>query len=152
MEKNGWCCPVPSIYWQITKFHSSFWLNKISLHINTTFSFYSFILYFYVLFIYFCLFGLIFKKKFFLLCGSTLWQLQKFLQYIKYIMLEFIPSIIFLYLLFHPSVLRFCERKKKNDIFTCLRELHRELPCDTSMYICIIAQFDASLLFLFFLP
>jgi hypothetical protein len=31
------CSPVPSIYLQTTKFHS-LWLNKIPLHINTTFS------------------------------------------------------------------------------------------------------------------
>jgi hypothetical protein len=26
-----WCSPVPSIYLQMTKFHSSLWLNKIPL-------------------------------------------------------------------------------------------------------------------------
>jgi hypothetical protein len=33
-----WCSPVLSIYLQMTKFHSSLWLCKILLWINTTFS------------------------------------------------------------------------------------------------------------------
>jgi hypothetical protein len=33
-----WCSLVPSIYLWMTKFHSSLWLNKVPLCINTTFS------------------------------------------------------------------------------------------------------------------
>jgi hypothetical protein len=51
--------------------------------------------------------------------------------------------------LFHSPVLQFCKRKK-NYIFTCLRLLHREFPCDISMYTCIIAPVGSSLFFFYF--
>jgi hypothetical protein len=40
-------------------------------------------------------------------------------------------------------------REEKHDIFS-LRELPREFPCSTSMFLCIIAQFGSSPLFFFF--
>jgi hypothetical protein len=43
---------------------------------------------------------LFYKIFFIVLSGNTLWHLQKFLQYIKYIILEFTPSTIFLYPLY----------------------------------------------------
>jgi hypothetical protein len=36
--RSEWCSPVPSIYLRMVRFHSSSWLNKILLCINTTFS------------------------------------------------------------------------------------------------------------------
>jgi hypothetical protein len=40
--------------------------------------------------------------------------------------------------LFHTLALQFCTwKKEKKDIFACLKYLHREFPCDTSMHICI---------------
>jgi hypothetical protein len=44
------------------------------------------------------------------------------------------------------------KKKKKNDIFTSVRQLHREITCGASRYICIVARFGSSPLFLFFLP
>jgi hypothetical protein len=49
--------------------------------------------------------------------------------------------------LFLPPVLWFC----CSLIFACLRLLHREFPCGTSKFICIIARFGSSPLFFFFL-
>jgi hypothetical protein len=43
-------------------------------------------------------------------------------------------------------------KKKKNDIFHCLRRLHMEFSCSNSMFICIIPQFCSSPVFFFFLP
>jgi hypothetical protein len=42
----------------------------------------------------------------------------------------------------------FC--KRKNDIFVCLRQLHREYPCDISVYVCIIKWIGSSSLFFLF--
>jgi hypothetical protein len=50
--------------------------------------------------------------------------------------------------LFWPPVLHFCKRKKWH---FCLGKLHREFPCNISMYICIIIQIGLSSQFLFFL-
>jgi hypothetical protein len=40
--------------------------------------------------------------------------------------------------LFLPPCSPIFEKKEKNDIFICLRWLHKEFPCDISMYICIV--------------
>jgi hypothetical protein len=55
--------------------------------------------------------------------------------------------------LFHPPILWFCVKKgeEKNSILDCLRQLHQEFPCGTSMFVCIITQFGSSPLFFFFL-
>jgi hypothetical protein len=55
---------------------------------------------------FFCWFFL-FKKFFVVLCEDALWHLQKSLQYIKYIILEFTPSTILLYLLLPPFLEQF---------------------------------------------
>jgi hypothetical protein len=48
-----------------------------------------------------------------------------------------------------PPVLLLWEKKKrkKNDIFACLRKLCREFPCGTSMSVCIMAPIRCLLYF-----
>jgi hypothetical protein len=57
-------------------------------------------------------------------------------------------------LLFSDFVEEKREKIKKINIFVCLRLrlLHREFPCDISMYICIITPIDLSPLIFFILP
>jgi hypothetical protein len=42
--------------------------------------------------------------------------------------------------------------KEKNSIYVCVRELHREFPCDIPMHICVITWIASSTLFFSFLP
>jgi hypothetical protein len=43
------------------------------------------------------------------------------------------------------------KKEKRSNIFVYLRQLHREYPCGTSIYMCITARFGSSPPFFFFL-
>jgi hypothetical protein len=47
------------------------------------------------------------------------------------------------------SLILYKKRRRKNDIFGGLTQLHREFPCVTSVFICILVQFGSSPLFFF---
>jgi hypothetical protein len=142
---------------------------------------------------------LFFFFKLSVLCGDTLQNLQRFLQCINYIILEFAPSIPPLYPcssnswnscnryhygvykhvytfcttftllspflitspfplvptlpsrqgLFHPTFLQFCRREKikRKTWYFCLFEIKvaiQGVPCDFSMYICVIPPIGLS--------